>query len=192
MNWNEAQKILSKVGADKCMPCVASPACRKLLFDLIQENDVKSVLEIGTYTGITTLTLALAADEVVSVDPRDIGDEPAHRSGILGLHINFVKARSSDYLMSGVGMFDMIFIDGSHEEEDVYSDMVLSLDKLNDGGFMVLHDIFPDDEPVLTKHRRIPGPWRAMQRFLMDHQGISAETIYEYDNDVVRMAVVRP
>jgi hypothetical protein len=42
--------------------------------------------------------------------------------------------------------FDLVFIDGLHESEQVYRDIINSLDILNEGGTIVCHDMLPIDE----------------------------------------------
>ena len=53
---------------------------------------------------------------------------------------------SDDFFAQNKEMFDIIFIDGLHWSEQVYKDIVNSLKILNEGGFIVCHDINPPDE----------------------------------------------
>ena len=61
---------------------------------------------------------------------------------------------SDDFFEQNKEMFDVIFIDGLHWSEQVYKDIVNSLKILNEGGFIICHDINPPDE----SHQIYPQP----------------------------------
>jgi len=50
--------------------------------------------------------------------------------------------------------YDVIFIDGLHWSEQVYKDIVNSLNVLNDGGYIICHDMNPHSEFI----QRYPQP----------------------------------
>ena len=43
-------------------------------------------------------------------------------------------------------LFDVIFLDGLHEYSQTYRDLVNSLDHLAPGGFILVDDVYPNDE----------------------------------------------
>ena len=45
-------------------------------------------------------------------------------------------------------MYDVIFIDGLHWSEQVYKDIINSLNVLNDGGYIICHDMNPHSELI--------------------------------------------
>jgi hypothetical protein len=53
------------------------------------------------------------------------------------------KITSDEYFQFNYEKFDLIFIDGLHEEEQVERDILNSLDRLNEGGYIVCHDMNP-------------------------------------------------
>jgi hypothetical protein len=55
---------------------------------------------------------------------------------------------------------DMIYIDGSHLERDVYNDLCGAQEVLREGGLIVCDDY---------KHSRIPGVTRAVEHFMRDN-----------------------
>jgi hypothetical protein len=61
---------------------------------------------------------------------------------------------SDDFFAQNKETFDVIFIDGLHWSEQVYKDIINSLKILNEGGFIICHDINPPDEG----HQIYPQP----------------------------------
>jgi SAM-dependent methyltransferase len=56
------------------------------------------------------------------------------------------RATSDDFFRSCPDTFDLIFIDGFHEEEQVARDIRNARDHLRTGGAVVIHDCLPPDE----------------------------------------------
>jgi hypothetical protein len=55
--------------------------------------------------------------------------------------IHFIRMDSTNFLKNWYDKyFDAIYVDGDHTEEMVYSDLVLSLDKIKNGGLLMGHD----------------------------------------------------
>ena len=65
---------------------------------------------------------------------------------------------SDDFFKQNDSKFDVIFIDGLHEETQVYKDIKNGLDCLNDGCFIICHDMHPTDENM-QKVPRIQNVW---------------------------------
>jgi hypothetical protein len=55
--------------------------------------------------------------------------------------------------------FDLVFIDGLHFSEQVDRDIENSLQHLNPGGTIVLHDCNPTTEAIGTYPCQVHGPW---------------------------------
>ena len=53
------------------------------------------------------------------------------------------KLRSDDFFKKNTETFDIIFIDGLHEAKQVERDILNSLEVLNEGGYIVCHDMNP-------------------------------------------------
>jgi len=56
-----------------------------------------------------------------------------------------VRKTSDDFFHSNKERFDLVFIDGLHTYEQVRRDVVNSIKVINDGGWIVLHDMLPRD-----------------------------------------------
>jgi hypothetical protein len=62
-----------------------------------------------------------------------------------GVNVTY-KMESDVFFMENNELFDIIFIDGLHTEEQSYKDMINSMNCLIDGGFIVVHDCNPTIE----------------------------------------------
>ena len=79
---------------------------------------------------------------------------------------------------------DLIFIDGYHEAEQVKRDFENSLRCLNDGGFIVIHDTLPEDEPGTRVPRETKRWWGDVYKFAMklgQYENIDFIT-FDFDN----------
>lgn len=122
----------------------------------------KNVLEIGSYCGRSTVCLARTARSVYAVDTFDgrgtalPGDTlPTFRETMkrhcVDDKVFVLKGESADILPSLPPVFDLIFIDGSHDYESVSQDIELASRKLKPGGVLVFHDYRRPDDPGVTE-----------------------------------------
>lgn len=159
---------------------------RRALYYLVRHLEPRTVLEIGTHIGASTVHIASAlqhgshADfELHTVDIHDVNDpdtgqwrrlgstmSPAammQRLGCAG-HVEFYTEDSLVHLARGCGRFDLIFLDGEHAAGQVYREVPLALDLLADGGLILLHDYFPGGRPLWANRHVVPGPYQAVER----------------------------
>lgn len=106
-----------------------------IINSLIKKISAKKYLEIGVSNGINFSEIA--CDYKVGVDP-----DPNSPSTI---HLT-----SDDFFRENKEGFDVIFIDGLHHSDQVYRDIINSLNCLNDDGYIVCHDMNPWEEHVQT------------------------------------------
>ena len=99
----------------------------------IQSRKFRSFLEIGTFNGDTYN--AVKCERKVSVDPD------------LTLKATY-QVTSDEYFANCTESFDIIFIDGLHEHDQVWRDIVNGLKHLNQNGIIVMHDCKPVDEKM--------------------------------------------
>jgi len=110
------------------------------LNDLCQKyvkNDF-SILELGVNNGVSTEIFCIYAKEVTAVDL-----QKTEKFGkVLSLHKNlsFFQKKFTDFYSSNTKKFDLIYIDGSHEYEEVKLDIISCLKFLNPGGMIAGHD----------------------------------------------------
>jgi len=162
---------------------------RRALFYLISNFKASRVLEIGTHIGSSTLAITASLDinkklldhkpYLTTVDFMDVNselDRPWERFGsnISPLNlmkkvkhdtlVEFIHKDSIEYMQTTDNKFDFIFLDGDHSANAVYKEVSLALNLLNENGIILLHDYFPDKEPLWSNGKVIPGPFWAIER----------------------------
>jgi hypothetical protein len=123
----------------------------EIIQKLINKTNGKKYLEIGFGDGVNFNSII--CDYKVSVDP-----EPR-----LPATYNLT---SDDFFKQNTEKFDVIFIDGLHFDEQVYRDIINSLEILTDNGYIVCHDMSPKEEisqeypmPSQLKYPNWDGQW---------------------------------
>ena len=160
---------------------------QRAIYQMIRSLNPKSVLEVGTHIGCSTVHIFKALSDNNSdfafstVDIRDVNDERkkpwqtfkstySPRQMIKMLNdqktVNFVVGSSSEFLAKTSQTFDFIFLDGDHTASTVYKEIPLALKKLNKGGFILLHDYYPNGEHIFKENSVVPGPYFGSQRLI--------------------------
>lgn len=111
---------------------------------LIRKNNYKSYLEIGVFNGINFNHIN--CKNKLSVDPDFSTPASLHLTSDEFFKINFKK-------------FDLIFIDGLHHFDQVYRDIINSLNSLNENGTIVCHDMNPMTREIQETPRKGNGFW---------------------------------
>jgi len=106
---------------------------------IINKIKAKKYLEIGMGPGINFAEIE--CDYKVCVDPNPT------------VSVTY-QLTSDDFFKQNTETFDVIFIDGLHWCNQVYKDIINSLDVLNDFGYIICHDINPYCEFI----QRYPQP----------------------------------
>lgn len=128
----------------------------------IRKNNYKSFLNIGVFTGYTL-------DGVDCLYKIGVDPERAHYKGNCGV----IELTSDEYFatLRSETKFDCIFIDGMHLEEYVTRDIHNSLNHLNEGGVIILHDISPPTPNHASRTQILPewngDCYKAFIRFKM-------------------------
>ena len=111
-------------------------------FDLINhfigERGFRSFLEIGTANGETFR--AVNCERKVSVDPSE------------STGATFVMT-SDEFFARNREKFDIVFVDGFHENEQAYRDVKNALRFRNRNGVIVMHDCHPFSEDCAEPHQ---------------------------------------
>lgn len=103
----------------------------EIIQKFIDERGYKNYLEIGVFRNENFN--AIRCNHKVSVDP----DPEAHAT----------VCSTSDYFFNNCEeKFDIVFIDGLHEHNQVWRDINNSLTYLNENGVIVMHDCMPRNE----------------------------------------------
>lgn len=109
----------------------------------IKRYGYKTYLEIGV-SDVNINFNKIEATNKTGVDPK-VGN------------IEFVMT-SDDFFSQNKKKFDLIFIDGFHESEQAYRDIINSINVLNDGGTIIMHDCNPTKEAIQVQPP-ISGEW---------------------------------
>src|SRR5262245_17939358 len=184
--WTAAEQRIAVLGLTTVGGM--NPGDRRALYYLIRHLRPQRVLEIGTLAGASTVHLAMGLAHawpespdirLLTVDIVDVNDSERaawRRLGLaqsprqameqlgLGAIVAFRTARSLDLLTQPGESFDLIFLDGDHRLQTVLAEIPAALARLRPGGFLLLHDYFPDLRPLWPDGKVIDGPARAVRR----------------------------
>jgi predicted O-methyltransferase YrrM len=166
-----------------------NPGDRRAIFYLVSYFEPRSVLEVGTHIGASTIHIAAALrsrrkavkerPNLISVDAIDVNDpvskpwlrhgtsfSPAEMIGRMGYDdfTELATSNSLDYMTDCERGFDFIFLDGDHAGKTVYREIPAALELLNPDGLILLHDYFPGAKPLWSNGSVIPGPFLAAER----------------------------
>ena len=128
--------------------------------NLIDQRQAKIYLEIGVCTGDNFLQIK--ADKKMAVDPYFKIPGGYTSNEFTNYHEitsdDFFAAQSDILAQNGL---DIVFVDGLHNYEQSLKDVLNSLEYLNEGGIIVMHDCNPPSKasahPVLSEAEQMPG-----------------------------------
>lgn len=167
-----------------------NPGDRRALWYLIHGLGARSVLEIGTHVGASTVHIASAMKSLPRADPsarphlttvdvEDVNSESAGAWKKYGLTsppaamieaidstdlVTFVTQSSLAFLAECADTFDFVFLDGDHAADTVYQEIPGALKVLKKNGTILLHDYFPGNKPLWAAGPIVPGPYLAARR----------------------------
>lgn len=167
---------------------------------LIDKYHYKHFLEIGTRDG--ACLNAIKCDLKIGVDPDESSAANVHMTSdeffnnltYAGMYQKKGSKETQTYLLKHKGIrtnielpingkFDIIFIDGLHHSEQVIKDILNSLEILNEGGAIVMHDCLPTSEfmqiiPMQPDHNEWTGDtWKAFVRTRMTRSDLVMEVV---------------
>ena len=120
-----------------------------LIKKIIKEKKFNSYLEIGCDDDYSFSQIEVK--KKIGVDPYSGGN---------------YKGTSDEFFLRNSECFDCIFIDGLHEYDQVYKDIINSLKFLNKGGIILLHDCLPASvhQQAVPRYKKIwnGDVWKAI------------------------------
>lgn len=144
----------------------------QLLNALIEKYNLKSYLEIGVQNPANNFD-KIKADYKEGVDPE-----------VVRYSIQTMTSDSYFDILPNYTKFDLIFIDGLHTADQVKRDFENSLRCLNDNGFIVIHDVLPENEAGTIVPRETKQWWGDVYKWAMNisqYAGIGYKT-FSIDN----------
>lgn len=116
----------------------------QIIQSLINKINGKKYLEIGVGDGGNFNNII--CENKVSVEPHPM------------VNVTFTLT-SDDFFKQNNDKFDVIFIDGLHEYQQVYRDIENSLKFLNENGYIICHDMNPHSEIIQRYPQEASGEW---------------------------------
>jgi hypothetical protein len=141
----------------------------EIINGLIKKNNYKSYLEIGVNTpaqpGYNWSGVEIEIKH--GVDPN--------------VDTTF-KVTSDDFFEKHINQkYDIIFVDGLHLFEQVYKDIINSLNNLNENGVIVIHDTNPVEEITQRRERASEAwhgdVWKAILKLRLEESNIEINTV---------------
>lgn len=133
--------------------------CNNLFFletQLRKLENIKNILEIGSYEGrsciffcdkfrnakITCVDTWSGSDEHLKTKFIDIENNFNHNiiNHMIKERVNKIKLTSDNFFKKNNDFFDVIYVDGNHETDQVKKDIYNSWNALKKGGYLILDD----------------------------------------------------
>ena len=148
-----------------------------LLNTLVDKFDYDSYLEIGQGKAEDNFN-RIKCKIKIGVDP-----DPDCNAAYCLISDEFFKLNKST--------FDLIFIDGLHHNEQVYSDIINSLNCLNENGTIVVHDCNPKDESTQVVPQKqgfwTGDVWKAWVRLRSEKNDIEMFVVNQSGCGIIRV-----
>jgi predicted O-methyltransferase YrrM len=162
------------------------------LLDLIKElgdNSNKTMIEIGSFVGESTVLFAQSFKEVIAVDPFMEGYDDKDPTSYLfefnnvhqtyldrtGDHQNIktIVSTSDDAVSKLDGLkYDFIYLDGLHTYEGVKNDIINYLPLVKDGGVIGGHDYTNQHEHLVGVYKAVNEMFGAPDKVFKDNSWI--------------------
>jgi len=118
----------------------------------------RQILELGTYTGYSAISLAKGLQEggklhTIDIDPylQDMRDNYWQMSGMGNKIVQHI-GEAATIIPKIKGNFDLVFIDADKKNYGLYFDMVI--DRIPSGAFMIADNVLFQGEVILPKEQQ--------------------------------------
>jgi len=141
-----------------------------IINNLIKKHNYQNYLEIG-------ISLAANFNKINCKNKTGVDPDPESSN-----HLKECNIKTSDvFFKDNEEPFDIIFIDGLHEAEQVYNDIINSLNCLAEGGTIVCHDMLPPNELCQIVPRQqtewTGDCWKAWVRLRYERSDLSMQVL---------------
>lgn len=142
------------------------------------------MLEIGTAWGYSAACLASAASQarLITLNPKETEYPVAMQNLAYWPNVQVLKLKSWDYVDRNENVFDLVFVDGDHNQ--VRRDLIW-WQFLNPGGLLLFHDYAPDGswrpcQPVYEGVNRFADELgRPLDVLIKDERGVGLAGFYK-------------
>lgn len=137
----------------------SNPVNLQIIKLLIQIKNCKSILEIGSFIGVSAISMAQALPDdgkILTIEKYDYFAGIANRNIISSGFQDKIELINGDAFevlqqLNPERKFDLIFLDGNKERYDVYFEMLEN--KLDKGGIFLIDDIFFEGDILNQEHK---------------------------------------
>ncbi|EFC46064.1 predicted protein [Naegleria gruberi] len=152
-------RLESEEQLGKASVMISTPEQTQLLKLLIKFSNVKSILEIGTLTGYSTLAFALC-DKDINITTLDINEEWSNLgkkywklANVDSQIKSIIKPalQSLQELKQELKQFDLIYIDADKENQLKYIDFAYDL--LRDNGLLIIDNVLWGGQVVFNEFK---------------------------------------
>lgn len=148
-----------------------------IINSLIKKNGYKSYLEIGCQNDVCFNQIQI--EHKVGVDPEKGGTLRMTSDEFFD---NLFNSEENSFVIHlGLSKFDIIFVDGLHEEEQVLRDIENALKCLNPGGVIICHDMNPQSELAQRVPREIKqwngDCWKAIVKLQLKQPSLEVHVV---------------
>ena len=177
-----------------------SPEQGQFLALLVQITGAKNILELGTFTGTSSLAMGLALPidgQIVTCDMEpnytNIARDYWIKAGIekkIELRLGPAMSTLDDLINEGTeGLFDMSFIDANKKDYDEYYERVLTL--IRPGGLIVIDNVFWSGRVIdIKNNEKSTSSIRKLNKKILHDQRVSISMLPF--NDGVTLVWKRP
>lgn len=183
--WQEAQAVMTELGVGGSVERSISRTERQYLFEMCQKVGAETVIELGTYAGISALSMALSGARVITVDKMDVNADESVKLPVdckpcdlmkrAGVNVEFVHSDSLAFMKEYDGPVDMMFIDGNKDEKKCYAEIMEGL-RLG-VKLIVVDDVIPHGIPAKPGGYDDPGYWQALETLKETHPRLDVRYI---------------
>lgn len=137
------EKITAKIRSLFEPRFITPPETSAFIESLITMADARSVLELGTYTGFTTLHILRALigktnARIVSIDCRPTHDKEFWSQFPILTHLD---EKTPECLSRIQGPFDVVFVDSDHTEDHTKLEVQELLKLTHEDSILIFHDV---------------------------------------------------
>lgn len=116
-----------------CFPMSAEPSTSDTIASIANMHNVDTALELGTWTGLTTVKLSASCRLVITVDHED------YTKGRLD-QIPNIRRLKQDTLAEVKVPVDLVYFDSCHNGDHVLKEAETHWRFINPGGLLIFHD----------------------------------------------------
>ena len=140
----------------------------QLLNALIEKYDLKSYVEVGVQSTEQNFD-KIRCNYKIGIDPALMtSDKIFGFAGEMGMTSD--DAFAAMLSAESIPLYDLFFLDGLHTKEQIKKDFENSLRCLSDNGFILIHDVLPENESGTLVPRVQRQWWGDVYKWAMDIQ----------------------